>query len=141
MILSLLLLHIDKDQRYSTVALGLFEGAVVEFRTLTAFVLGGFVLLVVGAWRERRKQYSGATSAAKALLVTIAATLPLSSRDTRCRLGRWVALAFELAVLRARGHADSKPARVYLEETGLLLEEEWEAMEPGGREVNVASFE
>ena len=30
--------QVDTDQLYSTAALGLFEGAVVEFRTLTAFV-------------------------------------------------------------------------------------------------------
>ena len=135
--LSLLLTHIDEDQEYSTVALGLFEGAVVEFRTLTAFVLGGFILLVVGAWRERRGGYSAVCSACKALLVTIAATLPLSSMLERQHLGRWVALAFELAVLRARGQGDSRAAREYLEDTGLLVDEEWDAMEPGNRESTV----
>ena len=135
--LSLLLVHIDTDQLYSTVALGLFEGAVVEFRTLTAFVLGGFVLLVVGAWRERRGGYSSICSACKALLVTIAATLPLSSVGERRHLGRWVALAFEMAVLKARGQGDSVAAREYLEDTGLLVDDEWAAMEPGNREATV----
>lgn len=108
--------------------LGWPQGAVVEFRTLTAFVLGGFVLLVVGSWRERRAGYSAACSAAKALLVTIAATLPLRATGVRCRLGRWVALAFELAVLKARGHGDTKQAREYLEDTGLLVDDEVRCM-------------
>jgi len=119
------------------VALGLFEGAVVEFRTLTAFVLGGFVLLVVGAWRERRAGYSAICSATKALLITVAATVPLKAVEERRYLGRWVTLAFELAVLKARTHGDSKPAREFLQDTGLLIADEWDAMEPGNRDATV----
>ena len=79
--LGLALVHIDESQDFSTAALGLFEGAVVEFRTLTAFVLGGFVLLVVNAWRDRRGGYSALASATTSLLLTIASTLPITEPD------------------------------------------------------------
>jgi hypothetical protein len=135
--LGLLVTYVDKQLRFARVALGLFEGAVVEFRTLTAFVLGGFVLLVVGAWRERRAGYSAICSATKALLITVAATVPLKAVEERRYLGRWVTLAFELAVLKARTHGDSKPAREFLQDTGLLIADEWDAMEPGNRDATV----
>ena len=39
--LALLLTYTDEDQKYSMVALGLFDGAMLEFRVLSAFVTAG----------------------------------------------------------------------------------------------------
>ena len=41
--------------------------------------------------------------------------------ETRRTLGRWVMLAFELAVLKARGHMDSELGREYLETNGHIV--------------------
>ena len=70
--LALVLTYTDEDQKYSKVALGLFDGAMLEFRVLSAFVLAGFILLVISAWRERRCHYTNLCATCKALLLCLA---------------------------------------------------------------------
>ena len=83
------------------VALGLFDGAMLEFRVLSAFVrahlstfrtplcpparpshpllytplkvLAGFILLVINSWRERRCHYTNLCATCKALLLCLGA--------------------------------------------------------------------
>lgn len=59
-------------------ALRIGDGAVLEFRVLSAFVLGGFVVLVVDAWQTRRGNYSSLVSSAKTFLIHVGSTLPLT---------------------------------------------------------------
>ena len=59
-------------------ALRIGDGAVLEFRVLSAFVLGGFVLLVVDAWQTRRGNYSSLVSSAKTFLIHVGSSLPLT---------------------------------------------------------------
>ena len=113
------------------------------------------MLLVVNAWRDRRGGYSTLASATTSLVMTIGSTLPMppASDDAehehasavdiveeRRHLGRWAVLAFEMAVLKARGYGDAKVAREYLEHTGLLADGEWDIMEPGTREVRASPW-
>ena len=46
--------------------LGLFDGAMLEFRVLSAFLLAGCILLVISAWRERRCHYTRLCATCKA---------------------------------------------------------------------------
>eukprot|EP00966_Prymnesium_polylepis_P068446 1590108-Prymnesium_polylepis.1 len=124
---------------------------MTEFRVLSAFVLAGFIMLVIQSWRERRGNYSALTGSTKALLLVLASTLPMAQpksatgevnmkidvTDARKELGRWVLLAFELTVLKARGHSDSVAARAFLEgDAGLLRKGEWDSMRPGDRSTS-----
>lgn len=72
--LALILTYTDEDQKYSKVALGLFDGAMLEFRVLSAFVLAGFILLVIQSWRERRCHYTNLCATCKALLLCLGPT-------------------------------------------------------------------
>lgn len=118
------------------------EEAKSEFRFLIAFILAGFVARSVGMWQRRRTNYASLCGNARNLNVQIAGLLPIDSDDSdlsrvRLMLGRWVMLAFELAVLKARGQIDSEDARTFLLDEGLLEEGEWEAMVPGDRHTSV----
>eukprot|EP00966_Prymnesium_polylepis_P215732 4995306-Prymnesium_polylepis.3 len=214
-VLAVSLTYLDDGQKYTRSALELFDGAMLEFRVLSAFVLAGFITLVMSGegyncaraarsqtirparrrtgsgasgvqtwrvagwrrqrcfckrlhaphrffystclfstvaaptgWRERRANYATLTGSTKALLLTLASTLPMSQptsisgevnmkidvMDARRELGRWVRLALELTVLKARGHSDSDEARAFLEGSAALCEaDEWSAMRAGDR--------
>ena len=123
-----------------------------EFRFLTAVVLGAFIGRAVGAWKERRKNYASLCGTSRALVVTLATYLPMppltppqqqggganeARRVLRQRLGRYVVLALELAMLKARGVMDAEEAREYLTRESLLSEGEWQAMQPGDRHTTV----
>ena len=147
--LAILLAYVDPDLRHTRPAYGLFAGAMNEFRTLSAFVIAGFVIMVVSAWKERRRNYSKLISATKTLLLRICSDLPIttppgagaSSEDiaeTRRLLGRWVVLALELTVAEARGLGDAEATRSYLEaEAALLKPGEWDALVAGQRSTSV----
>lgn len=54
--------------------------------------------------------------------------------ETRRTMGRYLNLAVELAVLKARGAMDNEElTRPFLEKRGLLLPEEWDRLVPGDR--------
>lgn len=118
------------------------EAAKSEFRFLIAFILAGFVARSVGMWQRRRTNYASLCGNARNLNVQIAGLLPIDPGESdlisaRQMLGRWVMLAFELAVLKSRGQIDSEEARMFLVDEGLLIEGEWEAMVPGDRHTTV----
>lgn len=113
-----------------------------EFRFLIAFILAGFVGLTVNTWMGRRTMYAALCGNMRNLSIKLAAYMPLDKNDpelttTRKTLGRWLALAFELAVLKPRGQIDSEQARDYLMGSGLLMDGEWEAMVNGDRHSTV----
>ena len=58
-------------------------------------------------------------------------------QHTRERLGRYVLMAMELAVLKPRGHMDTPEGRACLDRLGLLAPGEWEAMVAGDRHTTV----
>ena len=156
--LALVLTYCDEGQKHSKEALHLFEGAMLEFRALSAFVVSGFILLVVSSWRERRNNYAKLFSSAKELLLTITVALPMSNTaddalgreivEVRKELGRWVLAAFELIVMKARGQSESEAARLYLEgyecyvtsgadvPLAMLLPGEWESLQPEDRHTS-----
>jgi len=144
--LALVLTYTDEDQTHSRVALGLFDGAMLEFRVLSAFVLAGFILLVISAWRERRCHYTNLCATCKALLLCLASTLPAWDKKgdgaiaaARFQLGRWVLAAHEMTVMIARGHANSAQAKEYMTtgEYSLLEPDEWDAMLPDDRNTSI----
>ena len=148
-VLAVILAYADPDLTYARPAFGLFVAAMNDFRTLSAFVIAGFVIMVVSAWRERRRNYSQLVSAAKTLMLRICSDLPITTppgagesseliAETRRLLGRWVVLALELTVAEARGLGDAEATRSYLEtEAGLLEPGEWAALAAGQRSTSV----
>ena len=147
--LAILLAYVDPDLTRARPAYGLFAGAMNDFRTLSAFVIAGFVIMVVSAWRERRRNYSQLISATKTLLLRICSDLPITTppgagasiediAEARRLLGRWVLLALELTVAEARGLGDTEATRSYLEaEAALLMPGEWDALAAGQRSTSV----
>jgi hypothetical protein len=134
-----------KNERYTTI-----EMIASAMSTLVAFLLGGFVSAGVAAWKERRTNYAFLIGACKTLLVTLSACVSetpgaprlvakdaLLLRESRAILGRYVLLACELTVLKARGHLDSARGETHLRQLGLLAAGEWEAMVPGDRQTSV----
>ena len=120
------------------------EKSSTEFRFLMAVVLGSFIGRALTAWKERRKNYAALCGTSRALAVTLATYLPLPTgegvdqpREVRLRLGRYVSLALELAMLKARGKMDDDQARIFLLRERLLEDGEWEAMQPGDRHTTV----
>ena len=118
-----------------------------EFRFLIAFLLAGFVADTVQKWGRRRTNYASLCGCTRNLLIQIASLVPLGNADdadgmpggiaTRRTLGRHVILAFELAVLKSRGHLDSEEGKIFLIAEGLVTEAEWEALIPGDRHTAV----
>jgi hypothetical protein len=117
-----------------------------EFRFLIAFILAGFVARSVGMWERRRTNYAALCGCARNLNVQVGALLPTRGHGdggdealdvTRARLGRYIMLAYELAVLKGRGKIDSEEAREYLSREGLLEPGEWERMVAGDRHTTV----
>jgi hypothetical protein len=159
--IALALTYVDGAYLFVKRARPVFQNANVEFRaqasgtndrglgwhlmhpfllpvgTVTAFVLGGFVLQALGAWRERRTNYASLCGTSRNLLVQLAAAIPREEVQVRAKLGRWVSLALELAVLKARGAMDSEAGRSHLTTNNLLTDDEWEAMVPGDRHTTV----
>ena len=113
-----------------------------DFRFLIAFILAGYVGVTVTTWAVRRKNYAALCGNARNLTMLLSAAMPLDSsdeyiRNTRLLLGRWVMLAFELSILKARSHMDSEEGREHLLREGLIVPGEWEAMVPGDRHSTV----
>jgi hypothetical protein len=73
------------------------------------------------------------------LNIQISTIVPLRPElmETRATLGRWVMLAFELAMLKSRGKMDDDEGRKYLVKSGLLMLEEWDVMCVGDRHTTV----
>lgn len=76
-----------------------------EFRFLIAFLLAGYVTVTVRMWGVRRQNYASLCGNARNLNIQIASFLPVDGADaevtaSRETLGRWVMLAFELAMLK-----------------------------------------
>ena len=120
----------------------LLSDAKTEFRFLIAFILAGFVGMTVATWKERRRNYAALCGNARNLSLNLASFVPLTPSDpelmqARATLGRWVLLAFELAVLKARGNMDSTDGRSHLLAKGLCTEAEWDALVPGDRHSTV----
>lgn len=121
---------------------GVLLDAKTEFRFLIAFILSGYVGVSVSIWAKRRSNYASLCGCARNLNLVVASVLPIDSKNTelcelRKKLARWVMLAMELAMLKARGHMDSNEGRDYLINSGLALKNEWDAMVKGDRHTTV----
>lgn len=108
----------------------MLEQSSDSFQWLIAFILSGYVSASVSAWATRRTNYASLCGNARNLNILLASLLPLDKQDralceTRKTLGRWVMLAFELAMLKARGNMDSEAGKDYLLSCGLLEEGEY----------------
>lgn len=114
-----------------------------EFRFLIAFLLSGYVSTTLVMWRTRRTNYAALCGNVRNLTIQLASFLPCNKGDekimeTRRTLGRWVILAYELAMLKSRGAMDSEDAFRWLsQDMDLLAPNEWEAMVPGDRHSTV----
>lgn len=122
-----------------------------DFQFLIAFVLAGYVALSVARWKERRQNYASLCGNVRNLSLQIAAMLPIphdggsdtelkDAQDTgtmRKMMLRWVLLAMELSVLKARGQMDTEEAKAYLLHQELLVDGEWEVMVKGDRHTSV----
>ena len=124
------------------------QTAQAQVRILTPFILAGFVLTTIYLWLGRRQSYQALCSTLKHINMHLASLLPLpvdvtedeSRRVIHARktLTRWSLLAYELAVLKARGLMDVDAYAIpHLKHFGLLVEGEWEAMVPGDRHTTV----
>jgi hypothetical protein len=110
--------------------------AKTEFRFLIAFILAGYVGSSVATWKERRTDYASLCGNTRNLMLNIGTLVPETSKiceDPRATCSRWGLLAYELAVLKSRGHMDSLQGKQYLEEYGVLLPGEWELLANGDR--------
>ena len=112
-----------------------------EFRFLIAFVLAGFVAAVIGRWKEIRTNYASLCGNTRNLLLNANSILPIKRMgditEPRKTATRYILMAFELAVLKSRGHMDSPQGKAYLEELSLLEQGEWESMIDGDRHTTV----
>jgi hypothetical protein len=118
------------------------ETATEDFQWLIAFILAGYVATTVSMWGVRRTNYASLCGNARNLNILLSSLIPLDVEDkdlceTRKTLARWVMLAFELAMLKARGHMDSEEGKDYLMSCGLLEDGEWDAMVNGDRHSTV----
>ena len=116
--------------------------AKTEFRFLIAFILAGYVGISVSIWAKRRSNYASLCGCARNLNIVIASVLPIDTSNVklceqRKKLCRWVMLAMELSMLKARGHMDSNDGRDYLIKSGLALRPEWDVMVKGDRHSTV----
>ena len=68
----------DKVQQERTEAVNI---AANSLRTLAAFVLGGFVSLVVGTWKERRRTYASLIGASRNLLIQLSTTVSVGGKQ------------------------------------------------------------
>ena len=112
-----------------------------EFRFLIAFMLAGYVAMTIKVWATRRQNYAALCGNARNLSIQIASTLPIDGSPSMVQrrelLARWVMLAFELAMLKAKGKMDADKSREFLLGSDLLQPGEWEAMVPGDRHSTV----
>ena len=118
------------------------EQGTDDFQWLIGFVLAGFVANSVAVWARRRQNYASLCGTARNLNILVASFVPLepSNRDnmeTRKTLGRWIMLAMELSMLKARGAMDSEMGLQHLNRMSLLEPGEWEAMVPGDRHSTI----
>jgi hypothetical protein len=176
----------NDDYQAVAVLIQAFAGGLT---TLSSFVVSGFVTFVVSRWYQRRLYYIALIGNLKALLVLAEAfiaapptghegslhdqedTRATSQRllqaaaDARRTIARYAVLAFELAMLKQRGHIDTEIGRRWLSDEGLLLEEtaskvdraaptlappaqtarakrpsEWDLMVPGARHLTVLAW-
>ncbi|CAJ1450875.1 unnamed protein product [Effrenium voratum] len=120
------------------------KNAKSEFRFLVAFVLAGFVAMTVGTWHTRRTTYASLCGNVRNLIVQLATFIPMDRSEkimkSRRKLGRWVILAYELAIQKARGKMDSEESFEHLKQAGLVLPEEWHAMVVGDRHTTVIAW-
>ncbi|CAE7325931.1 bglB [Symbiodinium necroappetens] len=121
------------------------KNAKVEFRFLVAFVLAGFVAMTVGTWHSRRTTYASLCGNVRNLIVQLATFIPVDKSNQqlmqeRRKLGRWVILAFELALQKARGKMDALETREFLESSKTVLPAEWNAMVAGDRHTTVIAW-
>ena len=112
--------------------------ATNDFRFLIGFILAGYVGGIVSMWGRRRTNYASLCGNARNTVLTISSLLPddrsnKQMMDVRSNMCRWTMLGYELAMMKARGVMDDDSARLYLEETGHLLPNEWECMCEGDR--------
>jgi hypothetical protein len=113
------------------------SSAKTEFRFLIAFVLAGYVANSVATWKERRTDYASLCGNTRNLLLNIGSLFPDTSKccdeSPKALASRWILLAYELAVLKSRGHMDSLQGRQYLEASGDLQPGEWDLLANGDR--------
>ena len=134
---ALVLTYVQSLHTFAQRSRDVWMNANSEFRTVTAFVLGGFVIQSVSSWNRRRTNYASLCGSARNLLVLLAATIAREEVEARRDTGRWVSLALELAVLKPRGAIDTPAGREHLLRNGLVNAGEWDAMVHGDRHTSV----
>jgi hypothetical protein len=119
------------------------EDAKDDFQFLISFVLAGFVALSVNLWNVRRSNYASLCGAARNMNILLNSLLPFDTNNTalmqtRVRCSRYVMLAMEFSVLKARGYMDSEEGYNYLLDEKLIENRvEWDAMVAGDRHSSV----
>ena len=123
------------------------DSLTASFNALLAFLLAGFVAMVVDIWKERREEYAQLIGASRGLLILFSSLIDVAdgdseeearlTRSVRAKLGRYVLLAFELSTLKARHLMDKPAGKLHLEALGLLHEGEWAVMTTGERHTVV----
>lgn len=101
---------------------------------LNGFVLGGFVASSRALWLQKRTAYAALCGATRNLLINLASLVP---RENQNEVVRWALLGYELSVLKARTLIDSIEGKTYLEESKLIVGDEWESMVNGDRHTTV----
>lgn len=148
LLVGLLFTYVPDARPIAINQLPVWKDGTNQFRTLAAYLVGGFTLKAVSAWYQRRTNYASLCGATRDLLVQLGSLLPRPASsgfatadtavgETRRAMGRWPVLAHELAVLKGRGAMDDPKAEAYLVSAGLLAHGEWEAMVGGDRHTTV----
>ena len=147
MSITIMLYLLPYDEEFGASLYQVLELLDDGFRSLLAFVLGGFVSLSVSTWKERRTNYASLIGSSRTLLLLFASLLEPTPHDTerdllarraaKRTLGRYVLLATELAVLKACAQMDTAAGKLHLERYDLLQEGEWAAMAAGDRHTAV----
>ena len=68
------------------------------------------------------------------MLINLASLMPGENQND---VVRWTLLGYELSVLKARTLIDSVEGKTYLEESKLIVGDEWESMVNGDRHTTV----
>jgi len=124
----------DQNKNMCLLSKSLNDG-VDTLRTLSAFVLGGYVVGSVNLWLKRRTAYCALCGSARNLLINVCSIAP-ADRNKKL-LSRWAILGYELAVLKGRGLIDHDEGKIYLNLLNLLHGDEWDTMVDGDRHTTV----
>ena len=111
-----------------------FRGGSKNLTFLSSFILAGFLLSTRQLWLARRTAYCALCGATRNLLINVTT---LVSKKDQTLLARWAVFSYELYVLKARLLIDSDEGRSFLEQSRLVVGNEWGSMVDGDRHTTV----